>query len=326
MNEERPVLIVDGANLFLRSWAAYPSMSSHGYQMGGCIGFMKTLGRILHEMQPRSVYVVWEGGGSQRRRKLYADYKLGRKPEKLNRFYGDDIPDSEENKKHQLISLLGMLKNVPVCQVYASDCEGDDVVAYLCRGPFKNNEKIIVSSDKDMYQLLDDKTKIYSLHKKRLVTEEEIFEEFRIKTFNFAVAKALCGDPGDNVPGIKGLGFKTVAKRLPFLGNDQELLLQDVIDFCRSHLNESIIYRRIVDQENDVKRNWQLVHLDGSMLSAAQISKVQHVIDTFKPQVNRIGLIKALVKEGVGDFDVEGFFYAFNCTEVISTRGGDQKC
>lgn len=326
MSEQRPILIVDSMNLFVRSWAAYPSMSSHGYQMGGCIGFMKTLGRILHEMQPRAVYTIWEGGGSQRRRKLYADYKLGRKPEKLNRFYGDDIPDSEENKKHQLISLLGMLKNVPVCQIYASDCEGDDVIAYLCRGPFKDSEKIIVSSDKDMYQLLDDKTKIYSLHKKRLVTEQEIFEEFRIRTFNFALAKSLCGDPGDNVPGIKGLGFKTVAKRLPFLGNDKQILLQEVIDFCQAHAAESAIYRRVVEQQEDVKRNWQLVHLDGSMLSANQISKVQHAIDTFEPRVNRIGLIRALVKEGVGDFDVEGFFYAFNCTEVIGTRCGDQQC
>jgi len=324
MSEQRPILIVDGQNLFLRSWAAYPSMSSHGYQMGGCVGFMKTLSRILHEMQPKAVYVAWEGGGSQRRRKLYAAYKLGRKPEKLNRFYGDDIPDSEDNKKHQLISLLGMLKNTPVCQVYAADCEADDVVAYLCRSSFGNEEKIIVSSDKDMYQLLDDKTKIYSLHKKRLVVEQEIFEEFRIRTFNFAIAKALCGDTGDNVPGIKGLGFKTVAKRLPFLGNDKEILLQDVIDFCQSHISESTIYRRIVEQQDDIRRNWQLVHLDGSMLSAAQISKVQYAIDTFTPRVDRIGLIRALVKEGVGDFDVEGFFYSFNCTEAIGTRGGDQ--
>ena len=83
---DRPILIVDGANLFLRSWAAYPTMSSHGYQMGGCMGFMKTLGRIMMEIQPVAVYVAWEGGGSQRRRRLYPEYKLGRKAQKLNRF------------------------------------------------------------------------------------------------------------------------------------------------------------------------------------------------------------------------------------------------
>jgi len=317
---DRPILIVDGANLFLRSWAAYPTMSSHGYQMGGCIGFMKTLGRILHEMQPKMVCVAWEGGGSQRRRRLYPEYKLGRKAQKLNRFYGDDIPDSEENKKHQLIALLGMLKFVPVCQVYVSDCEGDDIVAHLCKGPYRNENKVIVSSDKDMYQLLDDKTKLYSLHKKIVMTAEDIFEEYRIKTNNFAMAKALCGDPGDNVPGIKGVGFKTAATKFPMLGNDSEILLQEVVDFCHAHSSESAIYRRVVENEHDLKRNWRLVHLDGSMLSADQISKVQHVVDTFVPQINRIGLIKTLVKEGVNDFDTETFFYAFKCIDGLGSK------
>lgn len=313
MESNRPILIVDSMNLFIRSWSAYPTMSSHGYQMGGCIGFMKTLQRISREIQPKSIYVCWEGGGSQRRRKLLPEYKLGRKSEKLNRFYGDDIPESEENRKHQLMSLISMLKNVPVCQVYVADCEGDDIIAHLCRGRFSGENKVIVSSDKDLYQLLDDKTSLYSLHKKHLINASEIFEEYRIKAYNFAIAKALCGDPGDNVPGIKGLGFKTAATKFPLLGGEQEIILQDILDFSRSRIDESAIYRRVVEQESDVRRNWDLVYLDGSMLSADQVSKVQHVIDTFVPSVNRMGLIKTLVKEGINGFDVEGFFYDFNC-------------
>jgi len=287
-------------------------MNKNGEPIGGCIGFLKSLQRICREIQPSQVLIAWEGGGSQRRRNLYSEYKLGRRPEKLNRFYGDDIPDSEENRKHQLISLLGMLKFVPVCQVYVSDCEGDDVIAHLCKGPFRNDQKIIVSSDKDMYQLLDDKTNVYSLHKKKIVTADEIFEEYRIKTHNFALAKAICGDAGDNVPGVKGVGFKKVASKIPILAGDQELILQEVFDFCQSRIDESIIYRRIMESAQDVKRNWKLVHLDGGMLSADQVSKVQYVIDTFVPKVDRMGLIRALVKEGINDFDIEGFFYDLN--------------
>ena len=309
LNPDHPILIIDAQNLFLRSWAAYPTMNKNGEPMGGCIGFLKSFQRIVREIQPSRVYIAWEGGGSRRRRNLYSEYKLGRRPEKLNRFYGDDIPDSEENRKHQLITLLGMLKFVPACQIYVSDCEGDDIVAHLCEGPLRNDDKVIVSSDKDMYQLLDDNTKIYSLHKKKIVTADEIFEEFRIKTKNFAIAKAICGDPGDNVPGVKGIGFKKVASKIPILGSDQELILQEVFDFCQSKIDESIIYRRIMDSVEDIKRNWKLVHLDGSMLSADQVSKVRHVIDTFTPRVDRMGLIRALVKEGIEGFDVEGFFY-----------------
>jgi len=298
-------------------------MSSHGYQMGGCIGFLKTLRRIVNELQPLKICVAWEGGGSQRRRAIYSDYKLGRRPEKLNRFYGDDIPDSEENRKHQLVSLLEMLKFAPVCQIYASDCEGDDIIAYLCKGPYVRDNKVIVSSDKDMYQLLDDKTYIYSLHKKKVLTNDDIFEEYRIRPHNFAMAKSLCGDDGDNIPGIKGLGFKTVAKKFPFLGGDSEILLEDVISFCQAHISESTAYRRVVDCKADLERNWRLIYLDGSMLSASQVSKVQHAIDTFRPKVNKIGLIKSLVKEGIGDFDAESFFYAFNCVEGLSFGIGE---
>lgn len=279
------------------------------------MGFLKTLQRLCREYHPSRVYVVWEGGGSQRRRKLYSDYKLNRKPERLNRFYEDDIPDSEENKKHQLVTLLSMVKTIPVCQVYVSDCEGDDVVSFLCRSTLKDKEKIIVSSDKDMYQLLDDATRIYSLHRKKIVTKEDVFEEFRVKSHNFALAKCLCGDPSDNIPGVKGIGFKGVAKRFPMLGSDETIMLQDVIDFSASHVNESVLYKRVVESVEDVRRNWQLIHLDGSMLSAEQARRVEHVVNTFAPSVNRMAFMKLLAKEGISDFDPECFFYDMACVE-----------
>ncbi len=321
---QRPVLIVDALNLFVRSYSAYPTMSSGGYQMGGCIGFLKTLRRIVMEQQPSAIYIAWEGGGSQRRRSIYPEYKMNRKPSKLNRFYEDDIPDSQDNEKYQIVELLSMLKCVPACQIYVSDCEGDDVVAYLCRGPMRNVPKVIASSDKDLYQLLDANTTIYSLHKKTYVTQPDVLIEFRVRAQNFAVAKALCGDPGDNVPGIKGLGFKTVAKLYPFLGTEQEILLQDVIDYAAAHAEDSIVHKRVVDQQDDLRRNWKLVFLDGSMLSATQVASVDHLLGTFHPRIDKMGLVKRLGKEGIGDFDVEGFFYAFNCIDGLEYKTGDK--
>ena len=283
--------------------------------MGGCVGFLKSLQRLCREFQPASVYVTWEGGGSQRRRKLYPEYKSDRKPGRLNRFYGDDIPDSEENKQHQLVSLLSALKNVPVCQVYVSDCEGDDIVAFLVRGPFRDKQVVIVSADKDMYQLLGPNVKIYSLYRKKFITDADLFEEFRIKSHNFALAKCLCGDDSDNIPGVKGLGFKSVAKKFPMLAGDDTIILQDLISY--SHTQKGEAYRRVVENEDVVKRNWQLVHLDGSMLSADQTKRVEHVVNTFEPSVNKMGLLKLMIKEGISDFDAEGFFYDLSCVEGL---------
>lgn len=317
MSDRRPIIIVDAMNLFVRSYCAYPTMSSHGYQMGGCVGFLRTLQRIVNEIMPSAVYVCWEGGGSSKRRALLKDYKLNRAPGKLNRFYEDDIPDTEENRKHQIEALLHMTRCAPVCQLYASDCEGDDLVAYLCCGPFRNQEKVIVSSDKDLYQLLDKQTRLYNLHKKTFVTEETVMEEFRVQARHFAIAKSLCGDPGDNVPGVKGVGFRTVARLFPFLGLQEDVLLQDVIDYAHAHVDESRIYKRIIDEEQNVRRNWRLVFLDGSMIPAHQRAMIDQKIVDFVPSCDRVRLIKALVKEGINDFDTESFFFTFRCVEGI---------
>lgn len=304
---EKPLLIVDAMNAFLRAYSAFPSMSSHGHQIGGTVGFLKTLQKLIREISPENVYIVWEGGGSQKRRNIFSEYKLNRKAEKLNRFYEDDIPDSDENKKHQLITLVNIMKSLPFCQVYVSDCEGDDVVAYLCRVMFRDREKVVVSSDKDMYQLLDDKTMIYNLHKKRIIEKESVREEFAISSHNFALAKSVVGDPSDNIPGVKGIGFKTLSKNIPLLMSDEDLILEDFLKFCQGHRHDIKICQKIVDNEDTVKRNWKLVYLDGGMLSGHQVSTVTNQINTFKPEMNRVLFTKKLIKEGVYDFDIAMF-------------------
>lgn len=314
--DRRSVFIIDGMNLFLRSFSAYPTMSSHGYQMGGCVGFLKTMQRLCREYQPIRVYIAWEGGGSSRRRKLYPEYKMGRKPAKLNRFYGDDIPESEENRQHQLVSLLNIVKSIPVCQIYVSDCEADDIVAYLARGPLKTKDKIIISSDKDLYQLIDERTKIYSLYKKRFVTESLLQEEFGVSSSNFGIAKCLCGDDSDNIPGVKGAGFKTVASRFPMLRGEQ-VILQDVINYAASHQGDAALYKKVFESSDIVKRNWQLVHLDGSMLSHDQSNRIEHAVDTFRPKVDKMTFVRSLIKEGVNDFDADSFFYDLGCIEGV---------
>lgn len=296
-------------------------MSSHGYQMGGCIGFLKMLRKLVDEMQPKAIYVVWESGGSARRRSLYSEYKLGRKPEKLNRFYEqEDIPDSELNKQHQLIALLGMLKHVPLNQVYVPDCEADDVIAYLCCNKFASENKTIVSSDKDFYQLLNDKTRIYSLHKKNFVTQEDVLKDYRVSANNFALAKALCGDPSDNIPGVKGMGFKTVAKTFPTLALNDSLLLQELFAYCHTHIKESKKYRQVLDEKSNIERNWKLVYLNGSMLSHSQIQKVEAAIDTYRPTIDRFAFMQKLINEGINDFNVENFLFTLNCVEDITSK------
>ena len=316
---KRPVLIVDAVNLFIRCYVAYPQMSTvDGHQMGGVVGFMKKLKFLSEELQPRSIIVVWESGGSSKRRKLYSEYKRGRRPAKMNRFYEDDLPDSDENRVHQTLSLVEFLKLSPVCQVYVNDCEADDVIAYLCKGKYRNDEKVIVSSDKDMYQLLDERTMQYSLDKKKVITMEDVYSEFHVMPWNFALAKTICGDVSDNIPGVKGVGFKTAVNKVPMLATHQDIILQDVIDYCNSHRDDSPVLKRITESIPQLKMNWRLVNLGSSSLTPGQARKIDSTIDKFRPSASKVAFIQSLIKEGIQTFDVDSYLYSFSCIDGYS--------
>ncbi len=286
-------------------------MSSHGYQVGGIVGFLKTLHKVINDTHPKAIYVAWESGGSSRRRSLFSEYKANRKPEKLNRFYEDDIPDTEENKSQQIRTLAKLLKLLPVCQVYVPNCEGDDVIAFLAKRKFAAAKKLIVSSDKDFYQLLDDSIEIYNLHKKIIIKKEDVLKEYKITPQNFALAKAFCGDVSDNIPGIDGVGFKTLVKRIPLFGSERDILIDEVIDYCTVNQKKSGVYSRVLESIDLIKRNWQLVYLDSTMISASQISKIEFIVDNYKPSANKVEFMKLLIEEGITTFDVESLFYAF---------------
>jgi 5'-3' exonuclease len=314
MTSERPVLIVDGMNLFIRHFVANPSISSKGEPAGGIAGFLKNLQWVMGEVFPSQVIVVWEGGGSSKKRSIFKEYKSHRRPEKLNRFYEDDIPDTVENRNWQISTIISLLREVPVVQLYVENCEADDVIGYLCRYTHRDNDKVILSSDKDFYQLLDEKTRIYSPTSKRFVCESDVLERFNITAANFCTAKAICGDPSDNVPGIKGVGFKSLSKRFPQLSAREDVSVSDIVNEAREKCTPKgpKIYQRIDEGEQIIRRNWKLMHLDTSIMSASQISKVKYSLDTFEPKRNKINLLRKLVKTGLTTFDGDRFFFTFN--------------
>lgn len=314
MSDDRPILIVDGLSLFVRHFVANPTMSSKGEPAGGVVGFLKGLQWVMNAVVPSQVIVVWEGGGSARKRKIFSEYKAKRRAQKLNRFYEDDIPNTVENRNWQIKSIVSLLRHVPVAQIYVEDCEADDVIGYLTKYRFSNEQKVILSSDKDFYQLLDEKTRIYSPTSKNFVGMQDVIDRFNIHPRNFCTAKALCGDPSDNVPGIKGVGFKSLAKRFPQLSSREDVSVSDIVKEAseRCSVKGPKIYQRIAEGEEIVRRNWKLMYLDTSMISATQVKKVENALDTFEPQRDKISLLRKLVKEGLTTFDGERFFFTFN--------------
>ena len=318
--DNRPILIIDGANVFYRAFAAFPAMSSNGVQAGGVVGFLKTLRSVVDQFQPKQVFITWESGGSARRRAIFPAYKENRKPQKLNRFYEDDIPETEENRVEQNLILVQLLRELPICQVYVEDAEGDDVVGFLCRNHFLHDNKILMSSDRDFYQLLDDRTSIYTPDRK-WVRPVNVLERFGVSSQNFAVAKAICGDAGDNIPGVNGIQFKRLTSKFPMLADSKEHLLDEIIDFGRKHYKASPIISKIIDDEALVRRNFRLVILDSSMLSGLQVERIQFAIDTFEPKLNKLRFTQKLIDFGINtNFNVDDFFFAFRSFMMIVAK------
>jgi 5'-3' exonuclease len=175
--------------------------------------------------------------------------------------------------------------------------------------------KIIASSDKDMYQLLDDTTLCYSFHKKSLIAKNTVYDLYKVTASNFALAKALCGDQSDNIPGVGRLGYKTLVKNVPLFATKEDLLLEELFDFCSAHSDESKTCKRIIDNKSLIERNWKLIYLDVSTLSHDQSYKIDQQVNVQKMNPSVIEFTKVLTKAGVKDFDVMSFFGSFNCIE-----------
>ena len=224
MYDGKRILIIDQLNLFFRNYIVNPSLSTNGAPIGALKGCFQSLQKICRESKPDLIVICWDGeGGSKKRKLMKKDYKAGRKPIRLNRSIRNMSEGQEvENKFWQQTRLVEYYNQVPIVQFMFKGTEADDIIAYLSQlKEFEKAEKLIVSSDKDFFQLLTAKTVQYRPVQKEILNQKSILEKFNVHPTNFAMARAMEGDKSDNIEGIGGLGLKTVAKRFPFLKEER---------------------------------------------------------------------------------------------------------
>lgn len=305
----RPILLIDALNLFTRHFIANPTISQNGEHVGGIVGFLKAIQLLCERFRPRKIYVAWEGGGSSRRRKIQSSYKNFRRPQKLNRYYDDDeIPDTLENRNWQISSLIRFLNFSGVNQIYVADCEADDVIGYICESN-RDTFKIIISSDKDLYQLIDDKTFQWSPGQKKLIQKNDVFEKFGIFPENFCLIRSFIGDASDNIIGIKGAGFKSMIKRFPEV-NQRSFLVEDLINLAveKSKSSKIKLYKEIAENSSVPLDNWKLMSLEYRNLSAFQVEKIEHGLSKKNDKRNKLNFVRDQSRIGITNFDVDRFF------------------
>jgi len=326
------VLLVDALNTFIRSYAAIPTLDDDGNHVGGMTGFLRSIGSVIRDFKPTRVVIVFDGkGGSQRRRKLYPDYKSNRKPPtRLNRQYDMTTEQQEsDNMKYQLVSLISMLECLPLTVFTLDNIEADDVMAYASELiTAQGGQSIIYSTDKDFLQMVTENVKVYNPIKKKTFDVNTVVESYGVHPDNFVFYRALMGDKSDNITGIRGAGEKTLLKLFPELSDpsvqmDTAFIEQKFIDTKK----KPKLVENILDNKDIVERNLQLMQLRDVNISTDSKMKIVHKLDTVKADLRKMDLTKLMIRSKIlGNFPNYDIWLTTTFVPLTRFYGSDSTC
>ena len=284
------VLIIDGLNTFIRVFSVIPTTNDNGTHIGGIVGFLKSIGYTINMFRPTRCIIIWDGkGGSSRRRKMYPEYKAKRKTNiRLNRAYDfQTIEEERENMIRQIQRTIEYLDFLPITMLSIDNVEADDIIAYTAKQVLPDSKVTIMSSDKDFLQLVDDRISVWAPTKKKLYTPENVLEEYGIPSHNLLMYRIFDGDKSDNINGVFGYGLKTVQKKLPFLQEDKQFSVDEVI----TEVDELEEHREIME------RNYDLMQLHNVDISASAKTKTIDKIREPIPKLDKVTFKKMFLDD-----------------------------
>ena len=308
-------MIVDAYNQFIRGYIVDPSKNTNGQPIGGMRTFINILNKITREIKPDMIAVVWDGrGGSRKRRAINKAYKAGRKPPRTNwSQVGLDEEDIKDNKVWQQMRVIEYLNQTPIVQFMEPEVEADDVISYVKSSSiFEGWQKVIVSADKDFIQLLDGKTLLFRPIQKEVLNTNTVIEKFGIHPRNFAIARALAGDPSDNLPGVPSVGLGTVAKRFSFLSENKDYFIDDLLYECNKEENKQKVYSSVVEHANLIVENYNIMQLSSPQMSPQCKSRIDDTFESFIPQYSQTEMRKLMMQDGVLTVNMQDLEQKFN--------------
>ena len=297
------VLLIDGLNLFFRNFAMLNMVNPDGVHIGGLGGFLRSLGALINQTQPTSVYVVFDGAGSATNRKnLLPEYKSGRNLQRITNWeVFEDLDDEHDAKVDQIVRLIQYLKMLPIKTTIIDKVEADDIIAVLSKKLVEryNSTVFIVSSDKDFVQLVTDKIILYRPMEKEYYNTETVKEKFGVLSENFILYKTLLGDNSDKIPGVKGLGEKGIFKKFPEL-TEKKLTLEDIFDISARKFKEHVVYSRIVHDRTKLENSYKIMDLSIPMVDDQQIEYLDYLIEEKFPDLNSKMFIQLYNEDKLG--------------------------
>ena len=213
MPQKKKFVLIDSMSIVHRAYHAYPSHlgTSKGEQTNAVYGFTAILIKVIEDLKPDLLVSVFDTQAPTIRHHKYSDYKANR-----------DKPDNELLEQIPKVKKVLRTFDIPIFEV--DGFEADDII-----GTFENSEeaknfqKVIVTGDQDIFQLVDQDTRVYlsgrTFKDSKMYDSEDVREKLGIRPDQVVDYKALCGDSSDNIPGVKGIGKVGASKLLKQFDN-----------------------------------------------------------------------------------------------------------
>ncbi|WP_426033828.1 DNA polymerase I [Cypionkella sp. TWP1-2-1b2] len=260
--------LIDGSAFIFRAYHALPPLTrkSDGLPVGAVAGFCNLLWSELtstrKEAAPTHLAVIFDAGSITFRNAIYDKYKANR-------------PELPEDLRPQFIYTRKATKAFNVACIEQDGYEADDIIATFARRAREAGGTVtIISSDKDLMQLIGDGVDMHDPMKNKRLGLDEVFEKFGVAPNRVVDVQALAGDSVDNVPGAPGIGIKTAALLIQEYG-DLETLLERAGEIKQPKRREAL-----VDNADLIRISKRLVQLDGDMpldvsLDALEVKPVE---------------------------------------------------
>ena len=245
MNKQNRLILIDGSAYIFRAYYALPPMSrKDGTPVNAVFGFTNMLVKLIEDYSDEKLIVIFDAARENFRNKIYSEYKANRSdtPEDL-------IPQFD------LIKQCVQAFNLP--QLELDGYEADDIIATYTHQANKNNiQSLIISSDKNLMQLVSNKVTMLDPMKNKKIGIAEVIEKFGVEPYKVIQIQALTGDKVDNIPGAPGIGPKTALELIKEFG-DVEGLIKNA-DSIQQDRRKKIIK----DSQDDIRVSLKLVKLE----------------------------------------------------------------